>query len=254
MKCLTKPLSVVATAALCLAGGAALAEDAKPGVETPKTAAPAAPKPAKVAGIGEWTTDWPAALKVAKERKLPLLVQFTGSDWCGWCKWMEANALSKPEFLEAMKTECVLVVVDFPQKIQQADALKAQNKQLADKYKKSGGFPVYKIVDSDGETITWSFGAHPKYCDPKRGDVKLLIADVKAFCAGCNGSIERGMTGLGPEKAVAYQAAAKELQAVQKEAAAWLDTKPSGKESKAKYEGYLAKMRELSDKMKVLQH
>ena len=160
-------LTFTIMSALCLAGTVSFAEETLKAAD--KLAAKATPE--EPAGIGAWTTDWPAALKVAKERKLPLFIQFTGSDWCGWCKWMEAACLSKPEFLKAMKEHCVLVVVDFPQKTKLPDAVKTQNSALSEKFKKkAGGFPAYKIVDCDGETILWAFGAHPKYCDrrPRR--------------------------------------------------------------------------------------
>src|SRR6476660_4360896 len=108
----------------------------------------AAEQPAAAPGIGAWTTDYPAAVKVAAERKLPLFIEFTGSDWCGWCQKMEKECLSKPEFLEAMKTRCVLVSIDFPHQTELSAELKQQNKEVAAQFKKGAGFPAYYIVDS----------------------------------------------------------------------------------------------------------
>src|SRR6478752_6234951 len=82
--------TIALTAASHQASGAS-AEPNQPPAES------AAAKP-EAAGIGAWTTDYPAAVKVAQERKLPLFLQFTGSDWCGWCQKMEKECLSKPEF------------------------------------------------------------------------------------------------------------------------------------------------------------
>ena len=43
------------------------------------------------ASVGVWTMDFDAAVKLAGEKKLPLILNFTGSDWCGWCKLMDKN-------------------------------------------------------------------------------------------------------------------------------------------------------------------
>jgi thioredoxin-related protein len=174
---------------------------------------------ADAAGIGAWTTDYPAAVKVAAERQLPMFIQFTGSDWCGWCQKMEKECLSKPEFLEAMKTQCVLVSVDFPHKTKLPDALKEQNDKLSSQFKKRGGFPAYYIVDNDAKTVRWCFGAHPKY----GADLKLLISDMKDFCAGCSGVVERTATTLPAAEAEAYRRSAKAYADRQQAVAVWLE-------------------------------
>jgi hypothetical protein len=165
---------------------------------------------------------------------------------------MEKACLSKPEFFQAMKEQCVLVVVDFPQKIKQSDALKAQNKALSEKYKKTDGFPAYKIVDFDGETILWTFGAHPIYCHPKRGDLKLLISDVKEMCAGTEGAMERAAKGLEPEKTVAYREAAKEYRAVQLETVAWFGTEKDNAKAKVQFNAFVARLKEKLGKMEAV--
>lgn len=200
-------------------------------------------------GIGGWTTDYPAALKVAAERKLPLFIQFTGSDWCGWCQLMERECLSKPEFLSAMKTQCVLVSVDFPHKTKLPEALQEQNKQLAAQFKKRGGFPAYYLVDSDGKTVRWTFGAHPKYGK----DLNLLISDIKGFCAACDGVVARTAAGLSPERADAYRAAAKAFASRQQTVVAWLDQEhPDAKAAKEEFNRHLADLKALADKMNEL--
>lgn len=198
------------------------------GLTAAETVAPAA----EAAGIGAWTTDWPAAQKVAQERHLPLFIQFTGSDWCGWCQKMEKECLSKPEFLDAMKTRCVLVVADFPRHTTLPDALKTQNEQLAAQFKKSGGFPHYYMVDADAKTTHWSWGAHPKYGK----DMKLLIRDIENFVAGCDCVVERVAKGLPADKADAYRKAAKPYAEKRKSVTVWLgDKHPDAKAAKEKF-------------------
>jgi hypothetical protein len=199
---------------------------------------------ADAAGIGAWTTDYPAAVKVATERHLPMFIQFTGSDWCGWCQKMEKECLSKPEFLEAMKTQCVLVSVDFPHKTKLPDDLKEQNNKLSAQFKKRGGFPAYYIVDSDAKTVQWSFGAHPKY----GADLKLLISDMKDFCAGCSCVVEKTAGKLPAERVEAYRKAAKAYADRQQTVAAWLEeTHPDAKAAKDQF----TKMLEELDRLKA---
>lgn len=159
-----------------------------------------------------------------------MFLQFTGSDWCGWCQKMEKECLSKPEFLEAMRTQCVLVSVDFPHKTELPAALKEQNHKLASQFKKRQGFPAYYIVDK--ETIRWSFGAHPKYCS----DPKLLVSDMKDFCAGCSGMVEQTAEKLTGAQATAYREAAAAYTERQQAVAAWLEEPhPDPKATKEKF-------------------
>lgn len=208
----------------------------------------AADPAADAAGIGAWTTDYAAAAKVAADRHLPMFIQFTGSDWCGWCQKMEKECLSKPEFLEAMKTQCVLVSVDFPHKSKLPEALKEQNDKLATQFKKRGGFPAYYIVDSDAKTIQWSFGAHPKY----GADLKLLISDMKDFCAGCSCVVERTAEKLPAERVEAYRKAAKAYADRQQGVAAWLEeSHPDPKEAKDQFEKMLGELDGLKSAMET---
>ena len=59
-----------------------------------------------------WIADFDEAVKLAKAEKKDLFVDFTGSDWCGWCKKLDAEVFSKEEFLTAAKKSFVLVALD----------------------------------------------------------------------------------------------------------------------------------------------
>ena len=61
-----------------------------------------------------WTDDFDAAKAQAKSEGKLLLVDFSGSDWCGWCKKLDEEVFAKPEFLEGAKKDFVLVMVDSP--------------------------------------------------------------------------------------------------------------------------------------------
>src|SRR5213593_3012649 len=81
-----------------------------------------------------WLTDLPKAQAQAKKENKLVMLDFTGSDWCGWCIKLNKEVFSKSEFAEYAKKNLVLVEVDFPRrKAQSADQKKA-NEALQGKY------------------------------------------------------------------------------------------------------------------------
>jgi len=90
--------------------------------------------------------------KAAREDKLVLL-DFTGSDWCGWCQALVADTFSKREFMDYARKNLVLVEVDFPMHKEQPAALKKANKALKKKYGVEG-YPTVVIMKADG-TVLW---------------------------------------------------------------------------------------------------
>jgi thioredoxin-related protein/tetratricopeptide (TPR) repeat protein len=101
---------------------------------------------------GPWQTDFEAAKAKAKAEKKLLLVDFTGSDWCGWCKRLVAEVFGKEEFKKEAPAKFVLVEVDFPNAKKQSDGLKKQNKELQKRYKVRG-YPTIFVMDADGKVI-----------------------------------------------------------------------------------------------------
>ena len=100
-----------------------------------------------------WTTNYQEALAQSKQNSQPIVLFFTGSDWCGWCKKLDAETFSKPEFETYAKKNLVLVTVDFPAQKPQSDELKAANKALGTKYSVNG-YPTIVVIAPDG-TIVW---------------------------------------------------------------------------------------------------
>src|SRR5438552_7159697 len=83
------------------------------------------------ARAAEWLTDLPAAQAAAKAENKIVLLDFTGSDWCGWCIRLRNEVFSKPEFDAYANDNLVLVEVDFPRQKSQSAALKQANRVLA---------------------------------------------------------------------------------------------------------------------------
>ena len=106
------------------------------------------------AGAAElkWETDLPAAQAQAKKEKKMVLMDFTGSDWCGWCIKLNKEVFSTKEFQDYAKDNLVLVELDFPSKKKQTDALKKANEKLKNKYE-ADGFPTIVVLNSGGKEV-----------------------------------------------------------------------------------------------------
>lgn len=93
-----------------------------------------------------WFSNYNQAVQEAQQSKLPILLFFTGSDWCGWCKKMHAEIFSSPEFAQAAGNAFVFVDVDFPMNKQLPAELAQQNTQLKQKYGVTG-YPTVIVLD-----------------------------------------------------------------------------------------------------------
>jgi len=104
------------------------------------------------AAEGLWQTDFKAAQSKAKEEKKYLLVDFTGSDWCGWCIKLRNEVFDKEPFKAAAPKQFVLVELDFPHNKELSADLKKQNKELSEKYNVQG-FPTVLMMDAEGQVV-----------------------------------------------------------------------------------------------------
>ncbi len=105
------------------------------------------------AGEG-WVEDFDAAVALAKKENKDLFVDFTGSDWCGWCIKLNDEVFKHEEFLAAAKKNFVLVSLDFPRKPEaQAKVPNPQrNQELSQKYGIQG-FPTILLMTPDGDVF-----------------------------------------------------------------------------------------------------
>ena len=77
-----------------------------------------------------WETNVNKAIEISKKTKKPMLLFFTGSDWCGWCIRLQKEVLKTPEFASWAKQNVVLVELDYPRSKPQTNEIKQQNSQL----------------------------------------------------------------------------------------------------------------------------
>ena len=124
---------------------------------------------------GTWEINFEQALARAKTENKPMLLDFTGSDWCGWCIRLDKEVFSQPEFMTYAADSLVLVELDFPRSKKQSAEIKAQNKALAKKYS-IRGYPTIVLLTADGELI-----ARTGY---QRGGAENYVAHIKEILAG----------------------------------------------------------------------
>lgn len=99
-----------------------------------------------------WLTDFTKAQTEAKAGDRLLLLDFTGSDWCIWCRRLQAEVFSQPEFEEYAKKNLILLTVDFPHAKPLSAEMRKQNATLAQRFE-IGGFPTIVILNGDGKQV-----------------------------------------------------------------------------------------------------
>ncbi len=113
--------------------------------------APSTTTAAEAVSEGRWFADYDEAVKVAKEEGKDLLVDFTGSDWCGWCIRLHEEVFDHDEWIDEASKSYVFVALDFPN----SDELKAavpnpeRNEELKNELGVRG-FPTIFLMNTEG--------------------------------------------------------------------------------------------------------
>jgi protein disulfide-isomerase len=94
----------------------------------------------------KWLTNYEEAVQQSKAASKPLVLFFTGKDWCGWCNKLDEEAFETKEFAEAAGNKFIFVMLDFPLYSAQDPKIKAQNKELQQKFDVRS-FPTVIVVD-----------------------------------------------------------------------------------------------------------
>lgn len=125
------------------------------------------------AGDG-WMTDFEAAKAKAKAENKPMLLSFTGSDWCPPCMALKKEVFQKDAFKEYATAELVLVEFDFPRRTKLSAELTAQNEQAALQYGVEY-FPTILVLSPEGELV-----GKTGY---ERGGAKAYVDHIKGILA-----------------------------------------------------------------------
>ena len=114
---------------------------------------------AAVLQLINWEPDFENARQIAEKEHKLILLNFSGSDWCGPCIMMRRDYLDNEVFIKFAGNNLVLVNADFPRKKKNLGSpeMIKRNEVLAEKYNKNGNFPFTLLLDADGKIIhTWN--------------------------------------------------------------------------------------------------
>lgn len=103
----------------------------------------------------QWETDFVKAKQKAKENHKLILLNFSGSDWCGPCILFRKDYLEDDGFGQFANDHLVLFNADFPRKkknLASAEIVKS-NEALAEIYNKQGSFPLTLLLNADGKVL-----------------------------------------------------------------------------------------------------
>jgi thioredoxin-related protein len=131
--------------------------------------------PACARADSSWITDLKKAEEEAKANHRLVFVNFTGSDWCGYCILLERAIFSKPEFKDYANKNLVLLEIDYPRtggpkwNAQSID-LKKQNALLAEQYDVNA-FPTLVVLSPEGKML-WRFEGYYS------GGVSAFLAEL----------------------------------------------------------------------------
>ena len=131
-------------------------------------------------GSINWMTNYDEAIKLSQSTSKPIVLFFTGSDWCGWCQKLEQESLDTPEFAQAVGNKFIFVKLDFPVNSALPPAVSAQNKQLQKKYNVSG-FPSLVIIDGRNQTQIGKTGYRPGGGRAYADHLSKIIGDFSSY-------------------------------------------------------------------------
>lgn len=92
-----------------------------------------------------WHTDVNEAVALSSKHNKPMLLFFTGSDWCGWCIKLQNEVFKKKEFIDWAKSNVILVELDYPRRTAIDPKIKAQNAQMQQIFQVQG-YPTIWFV------------------------------------------------------------------------------------------------------------
>ena len=123
-----------------------------------------------------WETNLKKAAEVSMKTKKPMLLFFTGSDWCGWCIRLQNEVLKTPEFAAWAKKNVVLVELDFPRRTPQLPETQQQNAELQQIFQVRGYPTIWLSTPTmvDGKINLDKLGSR----FPKR-NIRFVIARIR---------------------------------------------------------------------------
>jgi thiol:disulfide interchange protein len=130
-----------------------------------------------------WLVNMDEAFALSEKTGKPIMANFTGSDWCGWCIRLTNDVFNKPEFKQWAEKNVVLLEVDFPRRKVLPDEIRQQNTSLQQ---------AFNVV---GYPTVWVFNLKR---DPEKNHFSIealgstgYMQDVNAFTSGVENMIKQ---------------------------------------------------------------
>ncbi|ALM07665.1 thiol-disulfide isomerase [Sediminicola sp. YIK13] len=103
----------------------------------------------------DWQDDFKEVMALAQKEDKPIILVFSGSDWCAPCIKLDKEIWQSDEFKAYAKQNYILYKADFPRKKENRLVLEraTQNKSLADNYNPKGYFPLVLVLDKNGKIL-----------------------------------------------------------------------------------------------------
>ena len=127
--------------------------------------------------VASWETDFEKAKEAARTQHKVILLNFSGSDWCGPCIRMHDEIFESDVFTQYASDRLILLNADFPRLKKHALSKEQQRKNdlLADTYNKEGIFPLTLLLTADGKVLKKWEGLPSVSPDAFTNDVKTTI-------------------------------------------------------------------------------
>ena len=130
---------------------------------------------AATAADAKWHYDLSEAKALAKKEKKLVFIDFTGSDWCGWCMKLKREVFITPEFNNYARSNLVLLEIDLPHAKPLSPEQLAANMRVQEQYRVEG-FPTLIVLNHEGQEI-WRL---PSYADAKPADWIRMFEALRA--------------------------------------------------------------------------
>jgi len=188
-----------------------------------------------------WLTDLDKATAAAQKAKLPIFVNFSGSDWCGSCKLVEKEVFSKPEWNLFAMNKFILAIIDSPQdETLLPKKTREKNQKLVEQFRVEG-FPTFIILDSTGTNEIKRFGLS------QSPELFAFMREAGAALRDLPEERKKIEDSLPEDQRGKYSALLTDIGKLEAEVQAWLRSKPAQtEENLAKLEQYGKKMTELA--------
>lgn len=94
----------------------------------------------------KWHIDFQKAAQLSLQTGKPIVANFTGSDWCGWCKKLKREVFDKQEFKTWADKNVILLELDYPRRVPQSEEIRKQNRELQQIFQVRG-YPTIHVFN-----------------------------------------------------------------------------------------------------------